>query len=52
MKSKQLLSYPGLDGSVLKSGRPLMILNFSNSFTLPAGFLLSADFNYGTRGYY
>lgn len=49
---KTFFSYPGLDGSVLKSGRPLMILNFSNSFTLPAGFLLSADFNYGTRGYY
>ena len=29
-----------------------MILNFNNSFTLPAGFLLSADFNYGSRGYY
>ena len=49
---KTFFSYPGLDGSILKSGRPLMILNFSNSFTLPAGFLLSADFNYGTRGYY
>ncbi len=49
---KTFFSYPGLDGGVLKSGRPLMILNFSNSFTLPAGFLLSADFNYGTRGYY
>ena len=49
---KTFFSYPGLDGSVLKSGRPLMILNFNNSFTLPAGFLLSADFNYGTRGYY
>ena len=49
---KTFFSYPGPDGSVLKSGRPLMILNFSNSFTLPAGFLLSADFNYGTRGYY
>ena len=49
---KTFFSYPGLDGSMLKSGRPLMILNFSNSFTLPAGFLLSADFNYGTRGYY
>lgn len=49
---KTFFSYPGPDGSVLKSGRPLMILNFNNSFTLPAGFLLSADFNYGTRGYY
>ena len=49
---KTFFSYPGPDESVLKSGRPLMILNFSNSFTLPAGFLLSADFNYGTRGYY
>ena len=49
---KTFFGYPGLDGNVLKSGRPLMILNFSNSFTLPAGFLLSADFNYGTRGYY
>ena len=49
---KTFFSYPGHDGSILKSGSPLMILNFSNSFTLPAGFLLSADFNYGTRGYY
>ena len=49
---KTFFNYPGLDGSVLKSGRPLMILNFNNSFTLPAGFLLSADFNYGSRGYY
>lgn len=49
---KTFFKYPGPDGSVLKSGSPLMILNFSNSFTLPAGVLLSADFNYGTRGYY
>jgi hypothetical protein len=49
---KTFFDYPGPDGSMLKSGRPLMILNFNNSFTLPSGFLLSADFNYGSRGYY
>lgn len=49
---KTFFNYPGPDGSMLKSGRPLMILNFNNSFTLPSGFLLSADFNYGSRGYY
>ena len=49
---KTFFDYPGPNGSILKSGRPLVIMNFNNSFTLPSGFLLSADFNYGTRGYY
>lgn len=49
---KTFFSYPGPNESVLKAGRPLVMLNFNNSFTLPSGFLLSADFNYGSRGYY
>ena len=49
---KTFFEYPGPDGSTLKAGRPLVMLNFNNSFTLPSGFLLSADFNYGSRGYY
>lgn len=49
---KTFFSYPGPNESILKAGRPLVMLNFNNSFTLPSGFLLSADFNYGSRGYY
>lgn len=49
---KTFFHYPGPDGTTLKSGRPLVMLNFNNSFTLPSGFLLSADFNYGSKGYY
>lgn len=49
---KTFFHYPGPDGTTLKAGRPLVMLNFNNSFTLPAGFLLSADFNYGSKGYY
>lgn len=49
---KTFFSYPGPNESVLKAGRPLVMVNFNNSFTLPSGFLLSADFNYGSRGYY
>lgn len=49
---KTFFNYPGPNESVLKAGRPLVMLNFNNSFTLPSGFLLSADFNYGSRGYY
>lgn len=49
---KTFFHYPGPDGITLKAGRPLVMLNFNNSFTLPAGFLLSADFNYGSKGYY
>lgn len=49
---KTFFSYPGPNESILKAGRPLLMLNFNNSFTLPSGFLLSADFNYGSRGYY
>ena len=49
---KTFFSYPGPNESVLKAGRPLLMLNFNNSFTLPSGFLLSADFNYGSKGYY
>lgn len=49
---KTFFSYPGPNKSVLKAGRPLVMVNFNNSFTLPSGFLLSADFNYGSRGYY
>lgn len=49
---KTFFHYPGPDGTTLKAGRPLVMLNFNNSFTLPSGFLLSADFNYGSKGYY
>ena len=49
---KTFFSYPGPNESVLKAGRPLVMVNFNNSFTLPSGFLLSADFNYGSKGYY
>ena len=49
---KTFFHYPGPDGTTLKSGRPLVMLNFNNNFTLPSGFLLSADFNYGSKGYY
>lgn len=49
---KTFFHYPGPSGTTLKAGRPLVMLNFNNSFTLPAGFLLSADFNYGSKGYY
>ena len=49
---KTFFNYPGPNESILKAGRPLVMLNFNNSFTLPSGFLLSADFNYGSRGYY
>lgn len=49
---KTFFHYPGPSGTTLKAGRPLVMLSFNNSFTLPAGFLLSADFNYGSKGYY
>lgn len=49
---KSFFHYPGPSGTTLKAGRPLVMLSFNNSFTLPAGFLLSADFNYGSKGYY
>lgn len=49
---KTFFNYPGPNESILKAGRPLVMLNFNNSFTLLSGFLLSADFNYGSRGYY
>ena len=49
---KTFFHYPGPSGITLKAGRPLVMLNFNNSFTLPSGFLLSADFNYGSKGYY
>ncbi len=49
---KTFFHYPGPDGTTLKAGRPLVMLNFNNSFTLPSGFLLSTDFNYGSKGYY
>jgi hypothetical protein len=49
---KTFFNYPGPNESILKAGRPLVMLNFNNSFTLPSGFLLSADVNYGSRGYY
>ena len=49
---KTFFSYPGPNESVLKARRPLVMVNFNNSFTLPSGFLLSADFSYGSKGYY
>ena len=49
---KTFFYYPGPSGTTLKARRPLVMLNFNNSFTLPSGFLLSADFNYGSKGYY
>lgn len=49
---KTFFSYPGPNESILKAGRPLVMVNFNNSFTLPSGFLLSADFSYGSKGYY
>ena len=49
---KTFFNYPGPNESILKAGRPLVMVNFNNTFTLPSGFLLSADFNYGSKGYY
>lgn len=47
---KSFFNYPGAGGSMLKAGRPITILNCTNSFSLPAGVLLSADFTYGWKG--
>lgn len=49
---KTFFNYPGPNERILKAGRPLVMINFNNSFTLPSGFLLSADFNYSSKGYY
>lgn len=48
---KSILKYPGPNGTEYSDGRPMVMLNMDNDFTLPGGYILSANYHQNFKGY-
>lgn len=51
MAMKSIIKYPGPDGTEYSGGRPIVMLNMDNDFSLPGGYILSASYHQNFRGY-